>query len=101
MKKTPQDIKQIEERLQKLHKSEALARKDKPESSFAYATKTGFRVGTELLSGIVVGGAVGYFLDDLFQTKPWLLVAFLFFGGGAGFLNVYRFAKSEENKKKE
>ncbi len=101
MKKIPEDLKQIDERIKKLTAKEKEARKDRPESDFAYATKTGFRVGTELLSGVLVGAALGYFLDKLFDTKPLLLIIFLFFGGAAGFLNVYRFVKNEEQRKKE
>lgn len=101
MKKIPEDLKQIDERIKKLTARELAARKDKPESDFAYATKTGFRIGTELLSGVLVGAAVGYFLDHLFATKPLLLIIFLFLGGAAGFLNVYRFVKNEERRKKE
>lgn len=96
MKKIPDDIKQIEERISQLKMTEALARKDKPESGFVYASKTGFRVGTELVSGVLVGTALGYVLDRVFGTAPWLLIIFLFLGGAAGFLNVYRFVKNED-----
>ena len=101
MKKAPDDIKQISERISKLKKKEAAVRKEKDESEFAYASKVGFRIGTELLSGVLVGAAIGYLLDVLAGTKPWLLILFMFFGGAAGVLNVYRFAKSEETKRKE
>lgn len=99
MDKIPEDIKRIDDRIKKLKAKEAVARKDKPESQFVYATKTGFRVGTELVSGVLVGAAVGYFLDRIFDTRPLLLIIFLFFGGVAGFLNVYRFVKSEDTNK--
>lgn len=99
MKKIPDDLKKLGDRIQDLNNKEAIARKDKPESDFAYASKAGFRVGTELLSGVLVGGAIGYFLDRAFDTKPLLLIIFLFIGGASGILNVYRFAKSEESKK--
>ncbi|MBO5442246.1 MAG: AtpZ/AtpI family protein [Alphaproteobacteria bacterium] len=99
MDKIPEDIKLIDERIKKLKAKEAKARKDKPESQFAHATKTGFRVGTELVSGVIVGAAFGYILDKILDTRPLLLIIFLFFGGIAGFLNVYRFVKSEETNK--
>ena len=51
MKKIPDDLKSLEERINKQRAVEKAARKDRPESEFAYATKTGFRVGTELVSG--------------------------------------------------
>ena len=53
MKKIPDDLKSLEERINKQRAVEKAARKDRPESKFAYATKTGFRVGTELVSGVL------------------------------------------------
>lgn len=99
MKKIPDDIQRLDERIKKLQEQEKEARKNKPESDIAYASKVGFRVGTEMLSGVLVGGALGYFLDRLFEMKPLFLITFLFLGGAAGVLNVYRFVKSEENKR--
>ena len=101
MNKIPNDIKDINKRIDDLKEKEALLRKDKPESAFIHASKAGFRVGTELLSGVLVGIAIGYFLDKLLGTKPWLMILFMFFGSGAGILNVYRFVKNEENKTKK
>ena len=99
MKKKPDDIKQIENRIANLQKKEKQVRDIKSESDFVFATKTGFRVGTELLSGVLVGAGLGYVLDVYLHTSPWFLIVFLFLGFSAGFLNVYRFVKSEENKK--
>lgn len=99
MKKKPDDIKQIEDRIMRIQEKEWHVRKHKPESEYSYATKTGFRIGTELLSGVLVGAGLGYVCDLYFGTQPWMLVFFLFLGFAAGFLNVYRFVKSEENKK--
>ncbi|MBQ8661137.1 MAG: AtpZ/AtpI family protein [Alphaproteobacteria bacterium] len=101
MKKIPDDIKRLDEKIAGLRFKEAKIRKERQESEFAHAAKAGFRVGTELLSGVLVGAAVGYVLDGLFGTRPWLLVIFMFLGGAAGVVNVYRFAKGEEQKRKE
>ena len=101
MKKTPEDIKELEQKIAALKSREVAERKDKKESEFAHATKAGFRIGTELLSGVLVGAAIGYLLDGLLASKPWLLIVFMFFGGAAGVLNVYRFAKYEETKNRE
>ena len=101
MLKVPEDIRKLDERIRHLKAKEALARKDKPESPYVYASKTGFRVATELLSAILRCAESGVFGDRMLDTKPWLLVVFLLLGGVAGILNVYRFVQSEENKKKE
>lgn len=99
MRKVPDDIRQVDERISQLQKREADAKRLKKESAFVYASKTGFRVSTELLSGVVVGAAIGYLLDGYWGTRPWLLIIFLFLGGAAGFLNVYRFVKNEGKNK--
>lgn len=50
----------------------------------------GVRAGTELVGAIVVCAAIGYGLDRWLDTKPWMLILFLFLGVCTGFLNVYR-----------
>ena len=101
MKKIPEDIKKLEERISELKQREKILRNDKPESEFSKASKKGLRIGVEMLSGVLVGAGIGYILDNALTTKPWLLILFMFLGGGAGILNVYRFAKAEEQKFKE
>ena len=98
MRKKPDDIKQIEDRIMRIQEKERYVRGHNTESEYSYAAKTGFRVGAELLSGVLVGAGLGYVCDLYFGTRPWTLVFFLFFGFAAGFLNVYRFVKSAENK---
>ena len=42
MKKIPDDLKRLGERIEALNKKEAEVRKDKPQSGLAYASKVGF-----------------------------------------------------------
>lgn len=58
----------------------------------------GFRIAVDLVAGIAVGVGIGWFLDDLLDTKPWLLLLFTLVGFGAGLLNVIRTAKQFELK---
>ncbi len=62
------------------------------------------KLGTELVSATLVGGAIGYGLDKWLATTPWLMVLFLIFGIAAGFRNLYRHAMStilpENNSKR-
>jgi len=51
-----------------------------------------FRIGTELISGLVVGVLLGWWLDHVFDTKPWMMLTFIILGGAAGMTNVYRTA---------
>ena len=52
-----------------------------------------FRVGVELVSALAIGVAIGWLLDRWLGTRPWLMLVFIFLGGGAGILNVYRMAR--------
>lgn len=47
-------------------------------------------MGLHLVSGPLVGFAIGYGLDAWLGTSPWCKIIFLLVGIGAGFLNVYR-----------
>ncbi len=51
-----------------------------------------FKLGTELVAAVAVGTIIGFILDTLFGTKPWLLIIFFFLGAAAGMLNVIRAA---------
>lgn len=52
-----------------------------------------FRVGVELVSALAIGLGIGWLLDAWLDTRPWLMVVFIFLGGAAGILNVYRIAR--------
>ena len=51
-----------------------------------------FKLGTELVAAVAVGTIIGFILDTLFDTKPWLIIIFFFLGAAAGILNVIRAA---------
>ena len=51
-----------------------------------------FKLGTELVAAVGVGTIIGFILDTLFDTKPWLIIIFFFLGAAAGMLNVIRAA---------
>lgn len=48
------------------------------------------RIGVELVAALIVGVAIGYFLDQWLGTKPWFLLLFFVLGAAAGFMNVFR-----------
>ena len=50
----------------------------------------GFRMSSELVGAIVVGGLIGYALDRLLGTMPWLFLLFFVLGFAAGILNILR-----------
>lgn len=54
----------------------------------------GSRVLSELIAGPAGGALLGWFLDRLFKTSPWLLLAMLFLGIIVAFRNIYRISKA-------
>ena len=57
-----------------------------------------FRLSTELVSGLVVGGVMGWSIDKWLGTKPWFLLIFFILGIAAGIINVIKTAKSMNNE---
>jgi ATP synthase protein I len=62
-----------------------------------------FRLVTELVAAVIVGGAVGWALDRVLGTSPILLILMFFAGVAAGFRNVLRAARemNERNADRE
>ena len=60
------------------------------QSSGMQALATTGTIGLHLVSGPLVGFAIGYGLDYWLGIHPWGKLVMLFIGIGAGFLNVYR-----------
>jgi ATP synthase protein I len=66
-------------------------------------------VGISLVAAILIGLAMGYYLDQWLGTAPWMLLLFLLFGIIAGFRNIYiltdrelkRQQREDEQKKSE
>lgn len=53
-------------------------------------------VGSSLAFSVIIGGAIGYWLDKQFGTKPWLFLFFLVCGIIAGFKNMVYFIKKTD-----
>jgi ATP synthase protein I len=56
------------------------------------------RISTELIVAVTVGGVIGYFLDNMLETKPWFLLGFLLLGNVAGLWNIYRLINGHSHK---
>ena len=66
----------------------------KDDSGFRQGMGLAFKVGTELTVATLLGALIGYFLDSLFNSRPWFLALGVILGGAAGCLNVYRAAQN-------
>ena len=49
-----------------------------------------YRVGTELLAGLIIGAGIGWTIDQWFNTTPLFLIIFFILGGAAGIYNLWR-----------
>jgi ATP synthase protein I len=54
------------------------------------AMGAGFRVVTELVAGVIVGGGLGWLLDKLLHTKPLMMILLGSLGLAGGFWNIIR-----------
>lgn len=54
------------------------------------------RVGSELIAALIVGVGIGWLIDDWLGTRPWFMALFLFIGGAAGVMNVYRLVEGKD-----
>lgn len=47
-------------------------------------------IGVSLVAATAIGLAIGYGLDQVLGTRPWLMLVFTVFGIAAGFVNLFR-----------
>lgn len=102
--KPPADEAALSERLTRLDQQLSEVRKDRGNragqsdnergsgSASASAMARGFRLSSELVAGVVVGGVIGWGFDKLLSTSPWGLIVFFLLGFVAGVINVMRAA---------
>ncbi len=50
-------------------------------------------IGIQFALSIFIGFGIGYWLDERFDTSPWLTIVWFLIGLAAGFKNVYREVK--------
>ena len=55
-------------------------------------------VAFEFTGAIVAGVVVGWFVDDHFETEPWLLIVGTLFGTAAGFTRMVRILKHVQRR---
>jgi ATP synthase protein I len=89
----PDDLKRLGERVEAARrKSAGPERQATPNSPYSIA----FRLGTEMVSAVIVGAGIGWGIDWAFQhwahvmTRPVGMVVMFFLGALAGIRNVYR-----------
>ena len=92
----PQDLKALEERVrQARERKDAQGWNKRPEHTAddregRRTLALAFRIGTELVAALIVGGGGGLLVDDWLGTRPWGLIVMFVLGAAAGVVNVYR-----------
>jgi len=75
---------------------EKLENKTSVEAKYGMGSKEGnmigkaLRVGTEIVSAVLVGCLFGYWLDNIFNIAPFGMIFMVFMGFIASILNIYR-----------
>ncbi len=67
----------------------------------SHAMAVALRAGTELISAVIFGGFLGYWADKLLGTTPLMMIAMVFVGFIAGFLNIYRSVTGQTKNEEE
>jgi len=86
-------LEELETKLEKARRRNKVRREDTPPSKLGIA----FRLSTEIVAAVIVGGGIGWGLDRLFGTSPVLLIVMFLIAVGAAFRNVIR-AANEMNE---
>jgi ATP synthase protein I len=86
-------LNQLERQLQQARGGQKQEQKPAPPPASPSQMGIAFRLVTELLAGVIVGGAIGWALDRVFGTSPILLIVCFLVGVAAGIRNVQRTAR--------
>ena len=91
--KKPASLQEFDARLRQARDAaEKSGGRTEPKSDGRSGLGFAMRIGVELVAALIVGVAIGYFLDQWLGTKPWLMLLGFILGSVAGFLGVYRAA---------
>jgi ATP synthase protein I len=96
---SPQDarLSSLNERLKQAEKVEAERAPDQIDAS-TVVKNVGQRVAQSLI-GMPLGGAIiGWLLDRLFDTAPWIMLALMFIGFAGAVLDVMRYSRQGPGK---
>lgn len=98
MKKVPNDIKELDEKISRIKSKKYAPKQEKEDFS---QVSIGIHSMIELTSGIIVGAAIGYILDEIFDFQFIIMLIGIILGSFAGIQNVYRYMKNIDRKGEE
>ena len=98
MKDYPQELKNIEERIDRLKNDN---KPQKKKVSFAREYNQAVCAVIDFVSPVFVGICIGYLLDDMLHILPLCMIIFATFGLAAGILNIYKIYGATNTEKQE
>lgn len=57
-----------------------------------------FELPIMIVGPVILGGAIGFFLDKWLHTKPWMMIVLGFLGIGIGLRDVLKAAAMQDKK---
>jgi len=64
-----------------------------PQNEFMRAIAFFLQISVTIIACVALGIFIGWLLDRLLGTAPWLLMVFSFLGAAAAFKSIFEFAK--------
>ncbi len=87
----PDSLRDLDDRLRRLRQREGSGGAEPgPGRASSSGLGMGMRIGVELVASLVIGVGIGWGLDYLLGTSPWLLLVFFLLGAAAGMMSIYR-----------
>lgn len=93
------DLRDLDRRLSAKLAARRPAQDDGP-SETGKAWTTAIKLSGDLLAGLAVGGGMGWGIDRLAGTAPWVMLAGFGLGFAAGMRNLLRTARQIENERR-
>lgn len=85
------DLEDVGERLRQARGKSGKGGKEPPADTEPPSSRSAaYRLGSELVAGLLAGAVIGWLLDQWLATKPWLMLVCMLLGFVAGVLNAIR-----------
>lgn len=92
------DPKRIEALEAKIREAKGVKKKAPTVEDHHSQAQLAWRMVIEMVTGLLIGFGVGYGLDVLFETKPWMMLVFTLLGFAAGVRVMLRTAQEAQKQ---
>lgn len=89
----PQTGRDFESRLARARERERAPEERTAQASAQSGMGLAYRIATELVAAVGIGGLIGYGIDRWLETRPWCMIVFTLLGFAAGMLNIFRITR--------